>query len=169
MRLTMFLLIVINGMCVAQKPAKCEDKSFDKEVDKYLDFTVPVIDVDSLMNQMDKYVILDAREYEEYEISHIAGAHYVGYDDFSEDALAGIPKNQAVVVYCSIGYRSEKIGERLQKMGYTHVSNLYGSIFEWANRGYPVKNMAGQSTDTVHAYSRNWSKWISAPHIVKTW
>ncbi|RLD20424.1 MAG: rhodanese-like domain-containing protein [Bacteroidetes bacterium] len=169
MRLILLLLIAINGISVAQKPAKCLDASFDHEVDKYLDFTIPVIDVDSLARHMEKYIILDAREYEEYETSHIAGAHYVGYDDFSKDALAGIPQNQAVVVYCSIGYRSEKVGEKLRKMGYTDVSNLYGSIFEWANRGYPIKNMAGKSTDTVHAYSRGWSKWITAPQIVKIW
>jgi rhodanese-related sulfurtransferase len=169
MRLFLFVFIGISGIAVAQKPAKCLDESFDREVDKYLDFTVPVIDADSLLKHMDKYIILDAREYEEYEVSHIAGAHYVGYDDFSKDALAGIPQNQAVVVYCSIGYRSEKIGEKLQKMGYTDVSNLYGSIFEWSNRGYPIKNMAGQSTDTLHAYSRSWSKWVTGPQIVKVW
>ena len=169
MRLILLFLITVNGISVAQKSAKCVDESFDREVDKYLDFTIPVIDVDSLFRYMDKYIVLDAREFEEYETSHIAGAHYVGYDDFSKDALAGIPKSQAVVVYCSIGYRSEKIGEKLQKMGYTHVSNLYGSIFEWTNRGHPIKNMAGESTDTVHAYSRSWSKWITAPQIVKVW
>ena len=124
-------LVTISGISVAQKPARCVDESFDREVDKYLDFTVAVIDADSLFLQMNKYVILDAREYDEYERSHIVGAHYVGYDDFSKDALAAIPPNQAIVVYCSIGYRSEKIGEKLQKMGYTNVSNLYGSIFEW--------------------------------------
>lgn len=169
MRMILFLLVAINGMSVAQKPAKCVNESFDREVDRYLDFTIPVIDVDSLFRNMDKYIILDAREYEEYETSHIAGAHYVGYDEFSKNALAGIPKNQAVLVYCSIGYRSEKIGEKLQKLGYTDVSNLYGSIFEWTNRGYPIKNMAGNPTDTVHAYSRGWSKWITAPQIVKVW
>ncbi len=75
MRLILLLLLVINGISVAQKPAKCVDESFDREVDKYLDFTIPVIDVDSLSMHMDKYIILDAREYEEYETSHIAGAH----------------------------------------------------------------------------------------------
>jgi len=169
MRLILCILIGVNGISMAQKPAKCVDKSFDREVDKYLEFTVPVIDADSLLMHIDDYIILDAREFEEFATSHIVGAHYVGYDDFSKNVLAGIPQNQAVVVYCSIGYRSEKIGEKLQKLGYANVSNLYGSIFEWANRGYPINNMAGRPTDTVHAYSRNWSKWITAPQIVKIW
>ncbi len=169
MKMVLFVVVMMSGVSVAQNPAKCVDEAFNKEVDKYLDFTIPVIDVDSLVRHMDRYTILDAREYEEYEISHIAGAHYVGYDHFSKGALAGIPKSQALVVYCSIGYRSEKVGEKLKKMGYTNVTNLYGSIFEWANRGYPLKNMAGASTDTVHGYSRSWSKWITAPKIVKVW
>jgi rhodanese-related sulfurtransferase len=169
MKLILFLLVLVCGVSVAQQPAKCVDDAFDKQVDKYLDFTVPVIDVDSLYKHMDQYIILDAREYEEYQVSHIAGAHYVGYNHFSKEALAGIPQNQAVVVYCSIGYRSEKVGEKLQKMGYTNVINLYGSIFEWANRGYPLKNMAGEATDTVHGYNRSWSKWITSPTIIKVW
>ncbi len=170
MRFLLLLLIALNGgVSLAQKQAKCVEESFDREVDKYLDYTIPVIDVDSLAMHMKVYIILDAREYEEYEISHIAGAHYVGYDNFSIEALAGIPQTQKVVVYCSIGYRSEKIGEKLRKMGFTDVSNLYGSIFEWTNRGYSIKNMAGKSTDTIHAYSRGWSKWITNPEIVKTW
>lgn len=169
MKLLLFLLIVTNSVSMAQKPARCVDDAFDKEVKKYLDFSIPVIDAESLKENMDKYIILDAREFDEYEISHIAGAHYVGYNNFSKDALAGIPQCQAVVVYCSIGYRSEKIGEKLQRIGYTDVTNLYGSIFEWVNRGYPIKNMAGQNTDTLHAYSRSWSKWITPPAIVKVW
>ncbi len=169
MKSVLLILILVNGMAEAQRTAKCVDASFDHEVDRYLNFTVPVIDVDSLQKNMDRFVILDAREYEEYQQSHIPSAHYVGYDDFSKEALSGIPKSQAVVVYCSIGYRSEKLGEKLRKMGYTNVLNLYGSIFEWANRGYPLMNKAGQTTDTIHAYSRRWSKWVTAPEIVKIW
>jgi rhodanese-related sulfurtransferase len=169
MRIIVVILVLLNGISVAQKSAKCIDEDFDHEVDKYLDFTVPVIDVDSLYKHMDEYTILDARELEEYEISHIPGAHFVGYKHFSKDALAGISKNEALLVYCSIGYRSEKVGEMLQSMGYSNVTNLYGSIFEWANRGYPIKNMAGETTDTVHGYSRSWSKWVTSPEIIKIW
>ena len=52
----------------------------------------------------------------------------------------GWSKSDTIVLYCSIGYRSEKIGEKLVEMGYGHVFNLYGGIFEWVNRDLPVYN-----------------------------
>ena len=44
-----------------------------------------------------------------------------------------IARESTIVVYCSVGYRSEKIAEELDKLGFTNVSNLYGGIFEWIN------------------------------------
>ncbi|MGM0587883.1 MAG: rhodanese-like domain-containing protein [Bacteroidota bacterium] len=44
-----------------------------------------------------------------------------------------------VVVYCVIGYRSEKITKQLRQMGY-HAQNLYGGLFEWVNQHHSVVN-----------------------------
>ena len=169
MKWLFLVFVILSQHSVAQEDVRCNDSAFDEEVRDYLKFTVPVVDVDTLGQHLGKYVILDTRSLEEYNISHIPGAHYIGYKDFDQSAMGGIPKSERIVVYCSIGYRSEKVGEKLQKLGYTNVFNLYGSIFEWANHGYPLMNSNGQETDTLHSYSRNWSKWISAPNIVKTW
>lgn len=105
-------------------------------------------------------VILDTREKEEYTVSHIRNAKYVGYDHFEMDSLKGIPKNTRIIVYCSVGYRSERIGEKLSKIGFTNVSNLYGGIFEWINNDYPVVEMNNKPTNKVHAYSKSWGKWL---------
>jgi 3-mercaptopyruvate sulfurtransferase SseA len=59
-----------------------------------------------------------------------------------------------------VGYRSGKIGEKLKKMGFTNVYNLYGGIFEWKNRGYEVHNNQNSVTDSVHAYNRAWSVFL---------
>jgi 3-mercaptopyruvate sulfurtransferase SseA len=63
-------------------------------------------------------------------------------------------------VYCSVGYRSERVGEKLQKLGYQNVYNIYGGIFEWKNEGMQVVNRQNQPTDSVHTYNKNWSKWL---------
>lgn len=63
-------------------------------------------------------------------------------------------------MYCSIGYRSEKIAKKLLENGYDNVSNLYGGIFEWANQGNKVYNDYGETTK-VHAFSRLWSVWLN--------
>jgi 3-mercaptopyruvate sulfurtransferase SseA len=63
-------------------------------------------------------------------------------------------------VYCSVGYRSEKVSEQLRQAGYQTVYNLYGGIFEWKNQGHPVVNAEGEPTERVHAYNRSWGVWL---------
>ena len=65
-----------------------------------------------------------------------------------------------IVVYCSLGIRSEKISEKLKAEGYSNVRNLYGGIFEWKNKGFEVFDSEGKETEKVHAYSKSWSKWL---------
>lgn len=104
--------------------------------------------------------LLDARERREFEVSHLENARFVGFDDFSLDRVADIPKDSAVVVYCSVGYRSEKVAEKLLAAGFTKVVNLYGGIFQWVNEGNMVVDADDHPTPKVHAYSRTWGVWL---------
>jgi len=142
---------------------------FEKEVDSYLTYSVPAITVKNLIQIKDDVVLLDAREMKEYEVSHIPGAKYVGYDNFDASQLEGIDKDQRIVVYCSIGFRSEKIGEKLKKLGYSNAYNLFGSIFEWANEGQPLEDSDGNTTKKVHTYDKNWSRWVDENVVTKVW
>ena len=64
-------------------------------------------------------------------------------------------------MYCSVSCRSEKISERLIKMGYTNVSNLYGGLFEWSNQEMPLVSRSNNySTVKIHPYNEKWGKWI---------
>lgn len=163
----LLLAFVLNFTIQAQQtqatPAKptIESKSFDRTVSRMIKETVPLIGVEELRENQDKYIILDAREMEEYKVSHLEKAQYIGYDDWDESILDELDKNVPIVIYCSIGVRSEKIGEKLQKRGFTDVKNLYGSIFEWANKGYPVVDNAGYPTMKIHGYSWLWGKWMT--------
>lgn len=145
------------------------DTKFDQKVSQSIDFTVPLIGVEELQKNRDKVYLFDTREKEEFTISHIPGAQYLGYDDFDARRLGDVPKDAKIVVYCSIGYRSEKIGERLQKMGYSNVHNLYGSLFDWVNRGNEVVDQEDKVTQKVHTYNRNWSKWVNDGAAEKVW
>ncbi len=132
---------------------------FDLMLKGLLSHTVPPLSADSLA-AMHGVVLLDAREKPEYEASHLQQARWVGYNNFNPSRLKGIPTDTTIVVYCSVGYRSEKIGEQLQQLGYKQVYNLYGGIFSWVNNNQPVVNTTGQPTDTVHAYSKSWGVWL---------
>ena len=164
-----FLLHIVS--CSAQPPtdrATTQNPEFDKKVASWLNFTVPTISPNDV-KKMPDVLLLDARESEEYKVSHIANAVFIGYNHFEKEALKDIPKDKPIVVYCSIGYRSEKIGEKLQKLGFTKVYNLYGSIFEWVNQGNPVVDSQGATTKKVHTFNRNWSKWVDKGKAEKVW
>ena len=105
-------------------------------------------------------IILDTREPEEFAVSHIDQAKLIPYDSFDPQMLDGFDRSAPVVVYCTVGYRSERIGEQLQDLGFSKVYNLYGGIFQWKNDGYQVVNPAGEPTEKVHTYSKGWSKWL---------
>jgi rhodanese-related sulfurtransferase len=106
--------------------------------------------------------LLDSRENREFEVSHLKDASYVGYDSFNiMTVLELVPdKQDTIIVYCSLGIRSEDIGEKIQDAGYTHVYNLYGGIFEWKNKDKLVYTGQDIVTEEVHAFSIDWSKWL---------
>lgn len=169
MRLTTSLLTILFLSSIQGISQDVLNPTFDERLEKLLSFTVPVIDVPEANENADDYIFLDARELEEYQISHIPGARYIGYKKFDEDLLEGISHDDKIIVYCSVGYRSEKIGKKLEKLGYTTVYNLYGSIFEWINCDLPLENQQGIATDTIHTYNKKWSKWVDDKEAIKVW
>lgn len=151
------------------KTASCAQVDFDKKVNSLLSYTVPVISVDNAFDKKDKVIFLDTREWDEYRVSHLPNALYAGYDHFDTGRLKNIDKDAEIIVYCSIGYRSEKIGQKLKKAGFSNVKNLYGSIFEWVNRGYPVYDSNEKITTHIHTYNKKWSQWVNHDRIKKVW
>ncbi len=103
-------------------------------------------------------VLIDVRDAEEYAVSHLPGAvHAQGRAVETLVRDAGPARD--VVLYCSVGYRSSKAAQRLQRKGHGNVQNLEGSIFEWANDGHPVVRGAPGSetpTDAVHPFDDEW-------------
>jgi rhodanese-related sulfurtransferase len=142
--------------------ASCQTKDYKKKLESLYNHTVPLIKTEELAPRINEknLVILDIRSEEEYQVSRIKGARQINYDDFSSEDVDNIPKNSEVVVYCSVGYRSEKVGEKLQELGFQNVKNLYGGIFQWKNEGFEVENSLSMPTDSVHTYNKRWSKWL---------
>lgn len=134
----------------------------DDELDAILDESVPLISPEALHRRIQSkdVTLLDIRTAREQEVSHIRGALKLSYEDFKREDVASLSREDTVVLYCAVGYRSEKIGEQLQEMGFKHVYNLYGGIFEWKNEGFEVVSENGTPTDSVHTYSEEWSKYL---------
>jgi rhodanese-related sulfurtransferase len=125
--------------------------------------SIPYISVNDLKKENENIILLDTREFKEYKISHIQNALFVGYDNFNlKKTLKNLPKekNAKIIVYCSLGIRSEDIGEQLKDSGYTNVLNLYGGIFEWKNNDNNVFTSEEKVTEKVHTFNKEWSKWL---------
>ena len=139
--------------------AACGQPSIESTLARLNRESVPYISVEEL-NSTNGQVSLDTRTKDEYIVSHLQGAEWVGYKKFDIRKVqeAYPDKNTPMVVYCSVGVRSENIGEKLLKAGYTDVKNLYGGIFEWKNKDFLVYTPEGKTTEKVHAYGRRWGR-----------
>ncbi len=144
-------IIPVNMMAQSEK--------YYEFIDNLYQYTVPIIKADSIIN-IDNYIVLDAREKREFDVSHLPGAIWVGYEDFSLDKVDNISHSSPILIYCSVGYRSERIGEQLQEEGFSQVKNLYGGIFDWINLRLPVEGLDGAPTDSIHAYNKEWGFWL---------
>ena len=135
-----------------------------ESIEKYNSDSVTYIHVKDLQNT-ENIVLLDTRKKQEYNISHIKNAIWVGHKAFEQEYISSkFPnKNVPIIVYCSIGVRSEDIGEKLKKAGYTNVKNLYGGIFDWKNQKRSIYNNKGSKTDSIHAFSKQWE--IGRAHV----
>lgn len=113
-------------------------------------------------------VILDARAADEFAVSHLPGARLVGSDADAAGRLAAAAPDARIVVYCSVGYRSAALVDRLREQGHANAVNLEGSIFRWAGEGRPVYR-AGERVEQVHPYDDRWGAllprtlWAYAP------
>ena len=102
-------------------------------------------------------VLLDVRSREEFDVSHLRQAHWAADLKQALLVLKDLPKDAPIVVYCSVGLRSSYLAQQLQERGYSNVSNLEGSLFEWANAGLPVYR-GDEPVKLVHPYSRKWGQ-----------
>lgn len=101
-------------------------------------------------------LLLDVRAEEEFAVSHLDGARRIAADAAANQIERDIAKDQPIVTYCSVGYRSSAFAQRLRDAGYTKVQNLAGSIFQWANEDRPLVS-DGKPATQVHPYSAFWS------------
>ncbi len=130
---------------------------------------VAQLSTDSLQTMLDaslkaeRPLLLDVREKEEYEVSHLKGAISALTEKEALQAmealraLEGVAPDRPVVLYCSVGYRSSEMAGFLQKRGFEKIYNLEGSIFAWANEGRPVYR-GEERVHKVHPYDRVWGK-----------
>ena len=103
-------------------------------------------------------IIVDVRKDVEFRVSHLDNALHLESAEAISSVISerGLGKDTEIIVYCSVGYRSASVAAELQARGFTKVLNLEHSLFEWANKGYPMTSASGR-TDKVHPFNKAWS------------
>lgn len=98
---------------------------------------ISVEEVYEIITNEEDYFILDVRNREEYDETHIEDVVLIPVDTL-EGRLNELPVNKPIIVYCKIGGRSAIASALLVENGFTEVYDMEGGITEWIDKGYPT-------------------------------
>lgn len=142
------------------------DKDFQKMIERKYDAFPTIQPEDAEVKIGGEVYFLDTRELGEFEVSHLPNAIHVGYDNLDWTKINALDKDSEIIVYCSIGVRSQDIGKKLNDKGFKNVQNLYGGIFLWADQSREMEDQNQKSTNSVHGYNKYWGRWIKKAEVV---
>jgi hydroxyacylglutathione hydrolase len=82
-------------------------------------------------------LLVDVRTAREHQQKSIPGSTNIPLNHLSERAQE-LPRNRHLLLHCAGGYRSSIAASLLQRMGFTHVSEIAGGIAAWDAANLPV-------------------------------
>ncbi len=83
------------------------------------------------MDRKDKFLLVDVREPQEYQLAKIPGAKLIPLGEVAQRARE-LDRADEIVVHCRSGARSAQAIEELQNLGFTRLKNLKGGILAWS-------------------------------------
>ena len=84
-------------------------------------------------------VIVDVREKDEFDESHIPDAVHMSRGMLELEVEDKFPdRNTTIICHCGGGGRSALAAESLQKMGYKNVRSMAGGFKAWRAAGLPT-------------------------------
>lgn len=119
-------------------------------------------------------LILDVRSEEEFRVSHIPGALRVDPGASANkvaDLISGLGNPGTIVFYCSVGNRSTRLANRVQKAllpdAEVSVFNLSGGLFLWHNQYRPLVGERGH-TEYIHPNFASRAELLIRKNLVST-
>jgi molybdopterin/thiamine biosynthesis adenylyltransferase/rhodanese-related sulfurtransferase len=96
------------------------------------DWEVTPREVKAALDRGDKFVFIDCRLPNEYQITHIEGAKLLPLQHLGQRINELTPhKDEKVIVHCKVGGRSMQFTQALRQAGFKDVKSMAGGILLW--------------------------------------
>jgi molybdopterin/thiamine biosynthesis adenylyltransferase/rhodanese-related sulfurtransferase len=104
--------------------------------------TITAAELKDLIDSDKPIYLVDVREPAEWEIVRIPGATLIPKDDILRgEALASLPQDKQIVMYCKTGVRSAETLAAVKNAGFSDAVHVQGGVTAWVNqvdRSLPV-------------------------------
>ncbi len=100
--------------------------------------TITPLELKDLIDSDKPIFLVDVREPAEWEIVRIPGATLIPKDEILRgDALASLPQDRQIVMYCKSGVRSAETLAAVKAAGFKDAVHVQGGVTSWVNQVDP--------------------------------
>jgi molybdopterin/thiamine biosynthesis adenylyltransferase/rhodanese-related sulfurtransferase len=97
--------------------------------------TITAAELKELLDSDKPTYLVDVREPAEWEIVRIPGATLIPKDEILRgDALAALPQDKQIVMYCKTGVRSAETLAAVKNAGFSDAVHVQGGVTAWVNQ-----------------------------------
>lgn len=93
---------------------------------------ISVQELKQKLDQNEKIILIDCREFDEYEFCRIQGSVCLPISEFEKRATKELSPKTHIVIHCHHGSRSQKACEYLLEKGYQNLTDVRGGIDAWS-------------------------------------
>lgn len=94
-----------------------------------------------LMSERPDLQVIDVRSAQEFSQARLENAILLSIhqpEPVYLKQLKALPRDKPYLLYCTVGTRSKKVAEDMERLGFTQVYNLTKGIMEWYNQRYKI-------------------------------
>jgi adenylyltransferase/sulfurtransferase len=98
---------------------------------------ISTVDVKRMLDDGERFTLVDVREPSEYDICRIDGSVLVPLEQIEAmrpQNLHGLSQGDVIILHCKAGLRSLKAAKALKKIGFKNVRSMAGGIEEWSKK-----------------------------------
>jgi sulfur-carrier protein adenylyltransferase/sulfurtransferase len=100
--------------------------------------TITAMELKDLIDAEKPIALIDVREPAEWEIVRIPGATLIPKDQILRgDALASLPNDRQIVMYCKTGVRSAETLAAVKRAGFSDAVHVQGGVTAWVHQVDP--------------------------------